>query len=128
RGRRPSAAAGLAAGHDGGSGRRRDRSGPTAPRRDGRANRRLPARGARRRAVLTHRPRGRRRRRRRAARNRPCGTGPGPARRIERLRNEDMIEWLSSNTGMVMGFLGWHAVLSVTPLLLGLVISIPLGW
>lgn len=39
-----------------------------------------------------------------------------------------MIEWLSSNTGMVMGFLGWHAVLSVTPLLLGLVISIPLGW
>lgn len=39
-----------------------------------------------------------------------------------------MIEWLGGNAGSVLNFLGWHAVLSVTPLLLGLLLSIPLGW
>ncbi|MEQ4206318.1 ABC transporter permease subunit [Actinopolymorpha sp. B9G3] len=39
-----------------------------------------------------------------------------------------MIEWFTSNAGQVGGYFAWHAWLSVLPLLLGLAISIPLGW
>jgi osmoprotectant transport system permease protein len=39
-----------------------------------------------------------------------------------------MIDWLSRNLDEIAELFGWHATLSVLPLLLGLVISIPLGW
>jgi osmoprotectant transport system permease protein len=39
-----------------------------------------------------------------------------------------MIEWLSANVGKVVGLFGWHFLLATIPLVLGLLISIPLGW
>ncbi|HEY8457801.1 MAG TPA: ABC transporter permease [Actinopolymorphaceae bacterium] len=39
-----------------------------------------------------------------------------------------MIEWLSSNADTVAYYFAWHTVLAVSPLVLGLAISIPLGW
>jgi osmoprotectant transport system permease protein len=39
-----------------------------------------------------------------------------------------VIEWFTSNAGPVGRYFAWHAWLSVLPLILGLAISIPLGW
>lgn len=39
-----------------------------------------------------------------------------------------MIDWLTSNAGEVVRLFGWHAWLSILPLVFGLVIAIPLGW
>lgn len=39
-----------------------------------------------------------------------------------------MIEWLSANLGRVGGLFGWHFMLATIPLVLGLALSIPLGW
>jgi osmoprotectant transport system permease protein len=39
-----------------------------------------------------------------------------------------VIDWLTSNAGQIAGWFGWHAWLAVAPLLLGLAISLPLGW
>ncbi len=39
-----------------------------------------------------------------------------------------MIGWLTSHAGEVTRLFGWHAWLSVLPLVIGLAISIPLGW
>lgn len=36
--------------------------------------------------------------------------------------------WVADNAGRLLGLFGWHAYLAVAPLVLGLVISIPLGW
>ncbi len=39
-----------------------------------------------------------------------------------------MIEWLSTNVSEIVRLFGWHVWLAVLPLLLGLALSIPLGW
>jgi osmoprotectant transport system permease protein len=39
-----------------------------------------------------------------------------------------VIDWFTSNAGQVGSYFAWHAWLSVLPLVLGLAISIPLGW
>ncbi|REF36650.1 ABC transporter permease [Thermasporomyces composti] len=39
-----------------------------------------------------------------------------------------MIEWLSRNVDEIVVLFGWHAMLSVLPLVFGLLLSIPLGW
>lgn len=39
-----------------------------------------------------------------------------------------MMTWIANNTGRLLDLFGWHAYLSVAPLVLGLVIAIPLGW
>lgn len=38
------------------------------------------------------------------------------------------MDWFRENAGHVLGLFGWHAYLSVAPLVLGLAISIPLGF
>lgn len=37
-------------------------------------------------------------------------------------------EWLLRESDAIWGLIGWHVVLSVTPLVIGLVLAIPLGW
>jgi osmoprotectant transport system permease protein len=39
-----------------------------------------------------------------------------------------VIDWLSSSAGDIAGLFGWHLYLTTAPLLIGLVLSIPLGW
>jgi osmoprotectant transport system permease protein len=39
-----------------------------------------------------------------------------------------VIDWLTSNAGQITAWFGWHAWLAVAPLVLGLAISLPLGW
>jgi osmoprotectant transport system permease protein len=39
-----------------------------------------------------------------------------------------MFGYFSAHHSQVLGWLGWHARLSAIPLLLGLIISLPLGW
>lgn len=39
-----------------------------------------------------------------------------------------MMEWLSANLAKVVGLFGWHFLLATIPLVLGLLISVPLGW
>lgn len=38
------------------------------------------------------------------------------------------MNWLLNHLGQVSGLFGTHAVLAITPLLIGLVVAIPLGW
>lgn len=37
-------------------------------------------------------------------------------------------EWISSESGRILGLVGWHVMLSLIPVLLGLAIALPLGW
>ena len=39
-----------------------------------------------------------------------------------------MITYFRDNHSEIIGWLGWHARLSVIPLILGLIIALPLGW
>ncbi len=39
-----------------------------------------------------------------------------------------MIHYFHQHQGEILGWLGWHARLSALPLLIGLLISLPLGW
>jgi osmoprotectant transport system permease protein len=40
----------------------------------------------------------------------------------------DLVDYLSQNRGTVTTWFGWHAWLSVIPVVLGLALALPLGW
>ncbi|MEV5837549.1 ABC transporter permease subunit [Nocardia sp. NPDC052112] len=37
-------------------------------------------------------------------------------------------EWLGRQSGHIIDLVGWHVVLSVAPLVVGLIIALPIGW